>query len=253
MKQTLQLKLSQHLTLTPQLQQSIRLLQLSTVELNAEVERMLQENPLLEKAEGEEEPLPTASQLASAAASSTEEMPAHDDDRAGGKEAGDEARERTGNRRSHRFRGLFRRRFGLGRRQLVVGRRRRRLLPAAGGDELAARSPPVAARRAQPAAARPPARRRADRRSGRGRLSPHLARGSGGDVSGGARDRPGRAFDRALLPAELRAGGDRRPRRFRMPRAAVEGAAGIDSLSRRGARPSSPSTWRFSRRAISPS
>ncbi len=94
MKQTLQLKLSQHLTLTPQLQQSIRLLQLSTVELNAEVERMLQENPLLEKAEGDEEPLPTASQVATAAASSSEEMPAHDDDRAGGKEAGDEARER---------------------------------------------------------------------------------------------------------------------------------------------------------------
>ncbi len=56
MKQTLQLKLSQHLTLTPQLQQSIRLLQLSTVELNAEVERMLQENPLLEKAEVDDEP-----------------------------------------------------------------------------------------------------------------------------------------------------------------------------------------------------
>jgi RNA polymerase sigma-54 factor len=60
MKQTLQLKLSQHLTLTPQLQQSIRLLQLSTVELNAEVERMLQENPLLEKAEGDEETPPVA-------------------------------------------------------------------------------------------------------------------------------------------------------------------------------------------------
>src|SRR5438045_3639097 len=55
MKQTLQLKLSQHLTLTPQLQQSIRLLQLSTLELNQEVERMLQENPLLERAEAEEE------------------------------------------------------------------------------------------------------------------------------------------------------------------------------------------------------
>jgi RNA polymerase sigma-54 factor len=58
MKQTLQLKLSQHLTLTPQLQQSIRLLQLSTIELNAEVERMLQENPLLEKADGEDEAPP---------------------------------------------------------------------------------------------------------------------------------------------------------------------------------------------------
>jgi len=39
MKQTLQLKLSQHLTLTPQLQQSIRLLQLSTMELNQELEK----------------------------------------------------------------------------------------------------------------------------------------------------------------------------------------------------------------------
>ena len=55
MKQTLQLKLTQHLTLTPQLQQSIRLLQLSTVELNAEVERMLQENPLLEKADSDDD------------------------------------------------------------------------------------------------------------------------------------------------------------------------------------------------------
>jgi RNA polymerase sigma-54 factor len=53
-KPTLQLKLTQHLTLTPQLQQSIRLLQLSTLELNAEVDRLLQENPLLEKADEEE-------------------------------------------------------------------------------------------------------------------------------------------------------------------------------------------------------
>jgi RNA polymerase sigma-54 factor len=58
MKPTLQLKLSQHLTLTPQLQQSIRLLQLSTLELNAEVERLLQENPLLEKADDEESGTP---------------------------------------------------------------------------------------------------------------------------------------------------------------------------------------------------
>lgn len=49
MKQGLQLKLSQHLTLTPQLQQSIRLLQLSTLELNQELELMVQENPLLER------------------------------------------------------------------------------------------------------------------------------------------------------------------------------------------------------------
>ena len=49
MKHSLQLKLSQHLTLTPQLQQSIRLLQLSTVELNQELEKYLAENPLLER------------------------------------------------------------------------------------------------------------------------------------------------------------------------------------------------------------
>jgi RNA polymerase sigma-54 factor len=51
MKQTLQLKLSQHLTLTPQLQQSIRLLQLSTMELNQELEKFLADNPLLEREE----------------------------------------------------------------------------------------------------------------------------------------------------------------------------------------------------------
>jgi len=59
MKHSLQLKLSQHLTLTPQLQQSIRLLQLSTVELNQELERYLAENPLLERTDfagGEESP-----------------------------------------------------------------------------------------------------------------------------------------------------------------------------------------------------
>jgi len=57
MKHSLQLRLSQHLTLTPQLQQSIRLLQLSTLELNQELERFLQENPLLERDEGASEQL----------------------------------------------------------------------------------------------------------------------------------------------------------------------------------------------------
>lgn len=52
MKHSLQLRLSQHLTLTPQLQQSIRLLQLSTLELNQELERFLQDNPMLERDEG---------------------------------------------------------------------------------------------------------------------------------------------------------------------------------------------------------
>ena len=48
MKQGLSLRVSQHLALTPQLQQSIRLLQLSTLELSAEVDQMLDENPFLE-------------------------------------------------------------------------------------------------------------------------------------------------------------------------------------------------------------
>jgi RNA polymerase sigma-54 factor len=51
MKPSLQVRLSQHLALTPQLQQSIRLLQLSTLELNQEVEQMLASNPLLETEE----------------------------------------------------------------------------------------------------------------------------------------------------------------------------------------------------------
>ena len=56
MKQSLQLKLSQHLTLTPQLQLSIKLLQLSTVDLNQELEKYLLENPLLERVDISGEP-----------------------------------------------------------------------------------------------------------------------------------------------------------------------------------------------------
>jgi len=48
-KQGLSLRVSQHLALTPQLQQSIRLLQLSTLELSQEVEQMLDDNPFLER------------------------------------------------------------------------------------------------------------------------------------------------------------------------------------------------------------
>ena len=51
MKPGLSLRVSQHLALTPQLQQSIRLLQLSTLEMAQEVEQMLDENPFLERSE----------------------------------------------------------------------------------------------------------------------------------------------------------------------------------------------------------
>ncbi len=62
MRPTLQVRLSQHLALTPQLQQSIRLLQLSTLELHQEVEQMLASNPLLETDEEFDAPLPTSTQ-----------------------------------------------------------------------------------------------------------------------------------------------------------------------------------------------
>jgi RNA polymerase sigma-54 factor len=60
MKQSLQLRTSQHLALTPQLQQSIRLLQLSTLELNQELETLLIENPMLERVD---DPLDSAVRL----------------------------------------------------------------------------------------------------------------------------------------------------------------------------------------------
>ena len=53
MKQNLQLRISQNLALTPQLQQSIKLLQLSSLELNQELETILQDNPLLELVDSE--------------------------------------------------------------------------------------------------------------------------------------------------------------------------------------------------------
>ncbi|MEM7291961.1 MAG: RNA polymerase factor sigma-54 [Pseudomonadota bacterium] len=48
MKQSLQLKIGQQLAMTPQLQQAIRLLQLSTLELQTEIQEALEANPMLE-------------------------------------------------------------------------------------------------------------------------------------------------------------------------------------------------------------
>ncbi|MEE9423048.1 MAG: RNA polymerase factor sigma-54, partial [Gammaproteobacteria bacterium] len=59
MKQTIQLRLGQHLTMTPQLQQAIRLLQLSTLELQMEVQTVLDSNLMLER---EEEAAPEPSE-----------------------------------------------------------------------------------------------------------------------------------------------------------------------------------------------
>jgi RNA polymerase sigma-54 factor len=60
MKQALQLKLGQQLTLTPQLQQAIKLLQLSTLDLQQAITETLESNPLLDEEEGSNEaPLET--------------------------------------------------------------------------------------------------------------------------------------------------------------------------------------------------
>ncbi|HDX3516721.1 RNA polymerase factor sigma-54 [Escherichia coli] len=55
MKQGLQLRLSQQLAMTPQLQQAIRLLQLSTLEIQQELQQALESNPLLEQIDTHEE------------------------------------------------------------------------------------------------------------------------------------------------------------------------------------------------------
>lgn len=55
MKQGLQLKFSQQLAMTPQLQQAIRLLQLSALELHQEIQLALESNPLLEQADNHDE------------------------------------------------------------------------------------------------------------------------------------------------------------------------------------------------------
>lgn len=55
MKLSLQLKLGQQLTMTPQLQQAIRLLQLSTLDLQQEIHQALESNPMLDMEESNDE------------------------------------------------------------------------------------------------------------------------------------------------------------------------------------------------------
>ena len=81
LKPTLQLKLGQQLTMTPQLQQAIRLLQLPTIELQAHIRELLESNVMLEQDEDTEsaayEDLPvteTAPETAAPPAESTVEV-----------------------------------------------------------------------------------------------------------------------------------------------------------------------------------
>ena len=99
MKPSLQARLTQHLALTPQLQQSIRLLQLSTLELHQEVLQMIERNPFLE-AEGDEdlEPLQAVADIAPAEAFDAAVERSRERDAAPEAEAapGDEAAGRAG-------------------------------------------------------------------------------------------------------------------------------------------------------------
>ncbi|MDD3609090.1 MAG: RNA polymerase factor sigma-54 [Halothiobacillaceae bacterium] len=92
MKPSLELRFGQHLTMTPQLQQSIRLLQLSTLELQTEIQQAVESNPLLEFDEGGEDepdapeagvseaPPPSMDSQADRGQSSDEEAPAARDE-----------------------------------------------------------------------------------------------------------------------------------------------------------------------------
>jgi RNA polymerase sigma-54 factor len=74
MKQSLQLRLGQQLTMTPQLQQAIRLLQLSSLELQGEVQAILESNLMLERAdEPQDLPVPPETLTAQATAESRAE------------------------------------------------------------------------------------------------------------------------------------------------------------------------------------
>ena len=73
MKQSLQLKLGQQLTMTPQLQQAIKLLQLSTLDLQQEIQQALDSNPLLELAEDDYDAEAEARALATENSQSTGE------------------------------------------------------------------------------------------------------------------------------------------------------------------------------------
>jgi len=89
MKPTLQVRLSQHLALTPQLQQSIRLLQLSTLELHQEIGQMLDQNPFLDVEEDGPSPFETPLDRPPADAAPADRLDAAEPGGDGGGDAGD--------------------------------------------------------------------------------------------------------------------------------------------------------------------
>ena len=81
MKASFQLRQSQHLTLTPQLQQAIKLLQLSTLEVMQETARLLDENPFLEREESSPASAHATSAPSATTPASTDENEKNHDDR----------------------------------------------------------------------------------------------------------------------------------------------------------------------------
>lgn len=79
LKQGLDIRIGQSLSMTPQLQQAIRLLQLSSIELDAEIQQALEENPLLQASEDYVQETPTEqtndSQVETEQSNSSEETP----------------------------------------------------------------------------------------------------------------------------------------------------------------------------------
>jgi RNA polymerase sigma-54 factor len=76
MKQSLQLKLGQQLTMTPQLQQAIRLLQLSTLDLQQEIQEALDSNPMLEVEDSFDTPSSTNTEFEESDYARTQEISA---------------------------------------------------------------------------------------------------------------------------------------------------------------------------------
>jgi RNA polymerase sigma-54 factor len=103
MKHALQIRMSQQLTLTPQLQQAIRLLQLSTQDIHNEVAQMLDENPMLELAEEAGNSVYAGDFLSAPRNSSSDsEVPqTHTDDRGADDFSSDPADWNTGGRIAH--------------------------------------------------------------------------------------------------------------------------------------------------------
>jgi len=99
MKQSLQLRLGQQLTMTPQLQQAIKLLQLSSLDLHTEIQQAVENNPLLEF----EETVTEGQETAAETPAHTGENPDDDYQQYIESSAGELSWRTTGNSPSHSF------------------------------------------------------------------------------------------------------------------------------------------------------